>query len=130
MPQHPPNPPGPNWYAPNQYGLPVHSDGTMQHTMPGPNTYHSTTNFAPGSAQEFEISASVRHSVSGIPGPSNPGGLQDAASSSATAPRRSRYGTLDWESHKSLLQSLYLTENKTLNETMRIMKDEHSFNAS
>ncbi len=126
-----PNPPGPNWYAPNQYyGLPVYGNATMQHTMPGPNTHHSTTNLVPGSVQEFEISASVRHSVSGNPGPSNPYRDQDAASARTTTPRRSRYGILDWESHKSPLKRLYLTENKTLNETMKIMKDEHSFNAS
>lgn len=41
--------------------------------------------------------------------------------------RRSRYGTLDWDSHKEELKKLYMDENQNLDNTMRIMKERHSF---
>lgn len=44
--------------------------------------------------------------------------------------RRSRYGTLDWEKHKSPIKKLYMDENKSLKDTMEIMKEEHGFEAS
>ena len=40
---------------------------------------------------------------------------------------RSKYGNLDWDSYKEEIRSLYLEENQSLNNTMRIMKERHSF---
>lgn len=47
-----------------------------------------------------------------------------------TPSRRSKYGSLDWGGHQSVLKRLYLDENNSLLETMQIMKEQHSFNAS
>ncbi|RYP63797.1 hypothetical protein DL770_009297 [Monosporascus sp. CRB-9-2] len=49
-----------------------------------------------------------------------------------TRPRapRARYGHLDWDAHKDTIKSLYMDEDKTLADTMEIMKREHSFEAS
>lgn len=44
--------------------------------------------------------------------------------------RRSKYQNLDWNEHKAEIQRLYLEENKSLPETMQIMKDRFSFEAS
>ena len=40
---------------------------------------------------------------------------------------RSKYGNLDWDSYKEELRSLYLEDNQNLDNTMRIMKERHSF---
>ena len=40
---------------------------------------------------------------------------------------RSKYGNLDWDSYKEELRRLYLEENHNLDNTMRIMKERHSF---
>ena len=40
--------------------------------------------------------------------------------------RRSKYGNLDWEPYKKELRDLYLEDNKSLDDTMRIMKEKHS----
>jgi hypothetical protein len=36
---------------------------------------------------------------------------------------------LDWNSKREIIQQLYLTEDKTLGEVMRVMKMEHNFDA-
>ena len=40
---------------------------------------------------------------------------------------RSKYGKLDWDRYKEEIRSLYLEENRNLADTMRIMKERHSF---
>ena len=40
---------------------------------------------------------------------------------------RSKYGNLDWDRHEEELRTLYLVENHNLDNTMRIMKERHSF---
>ena len=40
---------------------------------------------------------------------------------------RSKYGILDWDGHKEELRRLYLEEKQNLDNTMRIMKERHSF---
>ena len=47
-----------------------------------------------------------------------------------TASRRSKYKGLDWDEHKPKIKELYLDEDRSLSETMRIMKEAYSFNAS
>ncbi|KPM45639.1 hypothetical protein AK830_g910 [Neonectria ditissima] len=44
--------------------------------------------------------------------------------------RRSRYRQLNWNRQKARLKTVYLDENKSLAETMQIMKNEYSFDAS
>ena len=44
--------------------------------------------------------------------------------------RRSKYSGLDWEKHKEEMRVLYLENDESLEEVMRIMKDKHSFVAS
>ena len=46
---------------------------------------------------------------------------------SQTVSRRSRYGSLDWDRYKEELRKLYLEENQNLDNTMRIVKERHSF---
>ena len=41
--------------------------------------------------------------------------------------RRSKYGNLDWEPYKEEMRQLYLEDNQSLDDTMRIMKERHSF---
>jgi hypothetical protein len=36
---------------------------------------------------------------------------------------------LDWNSKREIIQQLYLTEDKTLGEVMRVMKAEYNFGA-
>ena len=40
---------------------------------------------------------------------------------------RSKYANLDWDRYKEELRRLYLEENQNLDNTMRIMKERHSF---
>jgi hypothetical protein len=44
--------------------------------------------------------------------------------------RRSRYGNLDWDRHKEEMRKLYLEGDQSLDETMRVLKEKHSFLAS
>jgi hypothetical protein len=46
------------------------------------------------------------------------------------ASRRSRYHDLNWEEHKGKIKELYLEEDRTLQDTMRIMREAYSFDAS
>lgn len=36
---------------------------------------------------------------------------------------------LDWDSHKAIIKDLYIDQNKSLPETMKIMGDSYSFHA-
>ncbi|KAF6834491.1 hypothetical protein CPLU01_04956 [Colletotrichum plurivorum] len=63
--------------------------------------------------------------------------VQDAEPPSSSAQRtrgpqgkRRQYDNLDWEAHQSDLRKLYLIDNKTLAETMKIMEERHAFVAS
>jgi hypothetical protein len=49
------------------------------------------------------------------------------ASNSST---RSKYAHLNWDKYQAELRRLYMDENKSLPETMKIMKESHSFDAS
>jgi hypothetical protein len=40
-----------------------------------------------------------------------------------------KHSCFDWERHRSIITKLYLEENKTLGEVMRIMRDDHGFDA-
>lgn len=44
--------------------------------------------------------------------------------------RRAKFEQLDWNAHKASIKNLYLDENKSLPETMKVMNDIHSFKAS
>lgn len=44
--------------------------------------------------------------------------------------RRAKYGYLDWKAHKAAIRNLYMDQNKSLSETMEVMKNVHSFDAS
>ncbi|KAF2105452.1 hypothetical protein BDV96DRAFT_655598 [Lophiotrema nucula] len=44
--------------------------------------------------------------------------------------RRPRHGDLDWDGNRQLLHRLYIQEGHTLTETMKIMKEQHDFDAS
>jgi hypothetical protein len=44
--------------------------------------------------------------------------------------RRAKYGHLDWKAHKIAIRNLYMDQNKSLSETMAVMKNMHSFDAS
>jgi hypothetical protein len=46
------------------------------------------------------------------------------------APRRPRYEDLDWDGNRQTLYKLYIQEDRTLTETMRIMKQDYKFEAS
>ena len=60
-----------------------------------------------------------------------PGGSEGAMSPFRHGPpRRSRYSNLNWDEAKAKIRTLYLIENRSLQETMRIMKEAHSFDAS
>ncbi|KAI0535673.1 hypothetical protein GGR58DRAFT_504073 [Xylaria digitata] len=59
-------------------------------------------------------------------GPSDPG----PSSRGQQARKRARYARLDWNAHKTEIRKLYLDQNHTLKETMEIMANTHSFNAS
>ncbi|KAJ2996040.1 hypothetical protein NUW58_g1107 [Xylaria curta] len=61
-----------------------------------------------------------------IPDPSDAG----PSSNAPPARKRARYGNLDWEAHKNEIRKLYLDQDRTLKETMEVMAQTHSFNAS
>lgn len=46
------------------------------------------------------------------------------------ATKRSKFGKLDWDYHKEKIRILYLEENKSLAETMELMRQRHGFDAS
>ena len=45
-------------------------------------------------------------------------------------PRRAKYENLDWNTHKPMIQHLYMGKNRSLADTMEIMKEKYSFEAS
>lgn len=49
---------------------------------------------------------------------------------SPSRPRRAKYENLDWERQEAVLRSLYMDQNKSLADTMKIMEEQHSFKAS
>lgn len=53
--------------------------------------------------------------------------LEDSKDDGSQRSRRHRCA--DWERHKLTITRLYLDENKTLGEVMRIMRDQHGFDA-
>lgn len=55
---------------------------------------------------------------------------QNDVNASPDRPRRAKYENLDWERHEAVLRSLYIDKNKSLADTMKIMEQQHSFNAS
>ncbi|CAH0047389.1 unnamed protein product [Clonostachys solani] len=69
----------------------------------------------------------LAHDVFPPPYPSQSG---TASSSPRQTSQRNKYCHLDWDAQHETLKRLYLTENKTLSETMRLMKDSYGFNAS
>lgn len=62
-----------------------------------------------------------------IPTEENP---VESTSRSRIPARRSKLQDLDWGKHKTKIQELYLTEDRTLEDTMRIMKEAYFFNPS
>lgn len=48
----------------------------------------------------------------------------------ASASRRSKYSSLDWDAHRETIRRLYMDEEKPLKETMEIMAEQHGFHAS
>lgn len=48
----------------------------------------------------------------------------------ASASRRSKYSSLDWDTHLETIRRLYMDEERPLKETMEIMAEEHGFRAS
>ena len=48
----------------------------------------------------------------------------------ASASRRSKYSSLDWDTHRETIRRLYMDEEKPLKETMEIMAEQHGFHAS
>lgn len=60
----------------------------------------------------------------------------DVVVAEVTAPRKPRRSRIqgpsaaEWNAQKSRIQDLYMVQDKTLRETMDIMKDTHNFNAS
>jgi hypothetical protein len=60
----------------------------------------------------------------------------DVVAAELTAPKNPRRARLqgpsaaEWNTQKNRIQELYMVQDKTLRETMDIMKDTHDFNAS
>ena len=52
------------------------------------------------------------------------------ARTSAPAPRKSKYSSLDWEQHRETINQLWMKDDRSLEETMEIMAIEHGFHAS
>jgi hypothetical protein len=48
----------------------------------------------------------------------------------ASASRRSKYSSLDWDAHLETIRRLYMDEERPLKETMEIMAEQHRFHAS
>ncbi|KAH8884179.1 hypothetical protein GQ53DRAFT_830103 [Thozetella sp. PMI_491] len=48
----------------------------------------------------------------------------------ANPARRTKYGSLNWEQHRDEMRIIYLDENKSLADTMRIMRGKYNFEAS
>ena len=44
--------------------------------------------------------------------------------------RRAKYLDLDWNANRVAIKGLYIDQNKSLSETIEIMKDRHGFDAS
>ncbi|KAJ3535651.1 hypothetical protein NM208_g7047 [Fusarium decemcellulare] len=72
--------------------------------------------------------------IDGPQGPSAPGtgflGAEVEQATTANTRKRSKYNHLNWNAQKAELKRLYMDQDKSLPETMQIMKDEHSFEAS
>jgi hypothetical protein len=48
----------------------------------------------------------------------------------ASASRRSKYSSLDWDAHRETIRRLYMDEEMPLKETMERMAEQHGFHAS
>lgn len=58
--------------------------------------------------------------------------LSSSSAQMARGPRgkRRKYDDLDWDAQQPSLRQLYMIDNKTLAETMKIMEERHAFVAS
>jgi hypothetical protein len=48
----------------------------------------------------------------------------------ASASRRSKYSSMNWDAHRETIWRLYMDEEKPLKETMEIVAEQHGFHAS
>ena len=86
-------------------------------------------------APDISMTADVNHAnfdspMDDAPSMQSPLGGAPAGPPGNNTTRRSKYRHLDWEAHKGRIKQLYLDDDKTLAETMDIMKTGHSFEAS
>ncbi|KAK3998173.1 hypothetical protein QBC44DRAFT_376039 [Cladorrhinum sp. PSN332] len=86
----------------------------------GPSQYNLSTSSLPPSAQS--LSADNPHD-----GDRN---ISQQRATLQTRSRRSRYGNLDWDKYKPVLKKLYFDDRLSLAETMEVMQNTHSFQAS
>lgn len=59
-----------------------------------------------------------------------PGPSIHRAQRNARPSRRARSEHLDWNAYKDTIKELYIDQNKSLPETMAVMNEQYSFNAS
>lgn len=87
----------------------------------------------PRGLNKFDGAQNLEQSLEGLSGDSIT--VQQNLAASSTAPRRrparrSKYHDLDWDEYKAKIKELYLEDDRPLRETIRIMKDTFSFDAS
>jgi hypothetical protein len=124
------SPEGYDWDVPSiPHGLSGHDAGpsntsAQSHTdrLPYESFHAATTNAAQIHSDLPDETVTTHEHVSAQQ--DNPPAVSD--STLPRAPRRSRRGNLDFETHKEELKRLYLTEDKSLKDVMAIMKEEHS----
>ncbi|KAH7169989.1 hypothetical protein EDB81DRAFT_150522 [Dactylonectria macrodidyma] len=106
---------------------------TPQHLDFGSGAVHPTSILANATSQprRFDHGHSTHAGPTADQPPSGDPQVSSALQADvAPGSRRSKYGNLDWERHKPQLQQIYLKDNNSLAETMKIMRTQHSFEAS
>lgn len=125
------------------FGWDVHSQPNNQHGQGFPggpsNGQTSPSQFAFGPSYPLSIQAGLEYRPQpdgDVPMPDDE--VEDKLSPQIAGPeagksgtaRRAKYGHLNWAAHKHTIKQLYLDEDKTLTETIEMMKRLHSFDAS
>lgn len=100
---------------------------------PAPESLANPHLAGPRGPNEFDEQQNPKLPLERLPGDST-ATQHDLVASSNAPPRRHarrlKYHDLDWEEYKAKIKELYLEDDRPLRETIRIMKDTFSFDAS
>ncbi|KAK8131642.1 hypothetical protein PG984_008080 [Apiospora sp. TS-2023a] len=123
-----------NWNSPRSsriYDFPNSFEiGQNVHRVSGTSRNDAPYRGPEGSATCNANQSAVDLPMEDAPSMQSPSGAAPGTALQTSTNRRSKYQHLDWNANKAKIKQLYLDGENTLADTMKIMKDVHSFTAS